>query len=57
MNIYTPEELAERWRVSPVTVRRALMAGKTEFTVSDAILLRDTHFPEMSVEYLFTQTQ
>ena len=27
MNIYTPEELASRWRVSPDTVYRALLAG------------------------------
>ena len=36
---------------------RDKLAGKTEFTVSDAILLRDTLFPSMSLEYLFNQTK
>ena len=44
--VYTPEELAERWRVSPVTVRRALMAG----TLKGFQVGRQWRIPEEAVE-------
>lgn len=46
MNVLTVEEIAERWRVSPTTVRRALMSGALKgFQVG-----RQWRVPEEAVE-------
>lgn len=31
--------------------------GRSEFTINEAFLIRDTYFPNLSIEYLFRRKQ
>ncbi len=56
-----------RYGLSNADLRRALgcsektvrnkLSGTTDFTINEAILLRDTFFPGMRLEYLYKQSK
>jgi transcriptional regulator with XRE-family HTH domain len=51
----TFQNLAETLDVRHGTISDK-MNGKSEFWYSEAVKIRDTHFPECSLEYLFART-
>lgn len=52
----TKENIRETLGCSAKTVDNKL-GGKTEFSVNEAILIRDTYFPGMRIKYLFGNEQ
>ena len=50
----TYEEMARRLGVNYVTLSRKL-SQKTRFTLQEAFKLRDTCFPDRTLEYLFAE--
>ena len=48
--------LAKTIHTTDKTIREK-KAGKSQFGIDDARLIRDTHFPGLTLEYLFEQSQ
>ena len=48
-------EMSQTINKSDQTTRDKL-AGKSDFSISEAFRIRDAHFPDMDLEYLFAQS-